>query len=183
MERPMRTVSGFILAEAGLLDHRHATTTWWLAPLFRQRYPKASLDETRMLVVSERVVTTGAAMGHLDLALWLIRQASPELAAVVARSCPWASSFWSSTKASRRMVGSFFSASRTMLMISERCAGVKPSAQAGRKPASKTARQRSRAGRTVVSYSAGSVNIGLMRGRRNCPRGCVPLWHRAWNRR
>ena len=34
-----------------------------------------------MLVPSGRVVTAGAAMGHLDLALWLIRNASPELAA------------------------------------------------------------------------------------------------------
>jgi transcriptional regulator GlxA family with amidase domain len=30
-------------------------------------------------------VTAGAAMGHLDLALWLIRKSSPELAAVVSR--------------------------------------------------------------------------------------------------
>lgn len=38
-----------------------------------------------MLVPSGRIVTAGAAMGHLDLALWLIRKASPELAAVVSR--------------------------------------------------------------------------------------------------
>lgn len=78
-------IGSFLLAETGLLDHREATTTWWLAPLFRQRYPNVSLDESRMLVPSGRLVTAGAAMGHLDLALWLIRKASPELAAVVAR--------------------------------------------------------------------------------------------------
>jgi hypothetical protein len=38
--------------------------------------PVALLDESRMLVHSGQVVTTGALMGHLDLALWLIRQAS-----------------------------------------------------------------------------------------------------------
>jgi transcriptional regulator GlxA family with amidase domain len=38
-----------------------------------------------MLVPSDIGVTAGAAMGHLDLALWLIRQASPELAAIVSR--------------------------------------------------------------------------------------------------
>lgn len=75
----------FMLAEAGLLDGGEATTTWWLGPLFRQRYPKVALDETRMLVQSGRIVTAGAAMGHLDLALWLIRQASPELATMVSR--------------------------------------------------------------------------------------------------
>ncbi|HEY1743523.1 MAG TPA: helix-turn-helix domain-containing protein, partial [Granulicella sp.] len=78
-------VGTFLLAETGLLDHLEATTTWWLAPLFRQRYPNVLLDESRMLVSSGTVVTTGAAMGHLDLALWLIRQVSPELALVVSR--------------------------------------------------------------------------------------------------
>jgi transcriptional regulator GlxA family with amidase domain len=78
-------IGTFLLAETGLLDYREATTTWWLAPLFRQRYPNVLLDETRMLVPSDRGVTAGAAMGHLDLALWLIRKASPELATVVSR--------------------------------------------------------------------------------------------------
>lgn len=78
-------IGSFVLAESGLLDDQEATTTWWLAPLFRQRYPKVSLDESRMLVPSGRMVTAGAAMGHLDLALWLIRKASPELAGLVSR--------------------------------------------------------------------------------------------------
>jgi len=78
-------IGTFLLAETGLLDGGEATTTWWLGPLFRQRYPKVLLDESRMLVPSGRIVTAGAAMGHLDLALWLIQKASPELAAVVSR--------------------------------------------------------------------------------------------------
>jgi transcriptional regulator GlxA family with amidase domain len=78
-------IGAFVLAETGLLDHQEVTTTWWLAPLFRQRYPKVRLDETRMLIPSDIGITSGAAMGHLDLALWLIRQSSPELAAVVSR--------------------------------------------------------------------------------------------------
>lgn len=78
-------IGTFLLAETGVLDHREATTTWWLAPLFRQRYPNVLLDESRMLVPTDIGVTAGAAMGHLDLALWLIRKASPELALVVSR--------------------------------------------------------------------------------------------------
>jgi transcriptional regulator GlxA family with amidase domain len=38
-----------------------------------------------MLVPSDVGVTAGAALGHLDLALWLIRRASPELATLVSR--------------------------------------------------------------------------------------------------
>jgi transcriptional regulator GlxA family with amidase domain len=78
-------IGTFLLADIGLLDQREATTTWWLAPLFRQRYPRVLLDESRMLVPTDVGVTAGAAMGHLDLALWLIRKASPELAATVSR--------------------------------------------------------------------------------------------------
>jgi len=78
-------IGTFVAAESGVLDGHEATTTWWLAPLFRRRYPRIRLDESRMVVPSGDVVTAGAALGHMDLALWLIRQRSPELAALVAR--------------------------------------------------------------------------------------------------
>jgi transcriptional regulator GlxA family with amidase domain len=78
-------VGTFVLAEAALLDGEEATTTWWLAPLFRQRYPRVQLDETRLIVQSNAVVTAGAALSHLDLALTLIRRASPELASITAK--------------------------------------------------------------------------------------------------
>jgi transcriptional regulator GlxA family with amidase domain len=78
-------VGTFVLAEAALLDGEEATTTWWLAPLFRQRYPQVRLVETRLIVQSHAVVTAGAALGHLDLALTLIRRASPELASLTAK--------------------------------------------------------------------------------------------------
>lgn len=77
-------IGTFVLAESGLLDGQKATTTWWLAPLFRQRYPSVQLEDARMLVRSGSFVTAGAALGHVDMALWLVRQASPELANLVA---------------------------------------------------------------------------------------------------
>jgi transcriptional regulator GlxA family with amidase domain len=78
-------IGTFLLAESGVLEEQDATTTWWLAPLFRRRYPGVKLDESRMLVRSGRIVTAGAALGHMDLALWLIRGVSPELASVTAK--------------------------------------------------------------------------------------------------
>ena len=75
----------FVLGAAGLLDDRDATTTWWLAPFFRERFPKARLDDTQMLIESKRVVTAGTALAHLDLALWHVRRRSPALAESVAR--------------------------------------------------------------------------------------------------
>jgi transcriptional regulator GlxA family with amidase domain len=74
----------FVLAESGLLNQQRATTTWWLAPMFRERYPQVLLDESDMVVKSGNVVTAGAALGHMDLALWLIRSVSPELASLTA---------------------------------------------------------------------------------------------------
>ncbi len=78
-------IGTFIAAESGLLDGETVTTTWWLAPFFRQRYPLVRLEDGRMLVRSGRVLTAGAALSHMDMALWLIRQASPLLAATTAR--------------------------------------------------------------------------------------------------
>lgn len=78
-------IGTFVLAEAGVLDHHKATTTWWLATLFRQRYPAVHLEDSRMLVSSGHLVTAGAALSHVDMALWIVRQASPELATLVAR--------------------------------------------------------------------------------------------------
>ena len=78
-------IGTFVLAESGLLDHQRATTTWWLAPVFRRRYPTVRLDDSHMVVRSGRVVTAGAALGHMDLALWIIRSASPRLASLTAK--------------------------------------------------------------------------------------------------
>jgi transcriptional regulator GlxA family with amidase domain len=75
----------FVLAATALLDGRTATTTWWLAPAFRARYPRVDLDESRMIVRSGRFVTAGAALAHLDLGLWLVRRTSPALATLTAR--------------------------------------------------------------------------------------------------
>jgi transcriptional regulator GlxA family with amidase domain len=78
-------IGTFVMAESGLLDHQRVTTTWWLVPLFRQRYPSVLVDESNMIVQSGRFVTAGAALGHMDLALWLVRGVSPQLASLTAK--------------------------------------------------------------------------------------------------
>jgi len=78
-------IGTFVVAESGLLDAKPATTTWWLAPLFRKRYPAVLLDESNMIVKAGRLVTAGAALGHVDLALWLVRSVSPMLASLTAK--------------------------------------------------------------------------------------------------
>jgi transcriptional regulator GlxA family with amidase domain len=78
-------IGTFVMAESGLLNRHRATTTWWLAPMFRQRYPEITLDDSQMVVKSGRFVTAGAALSHVDLALWLLRRVSPQLASLTAR--------------------------------------------------------------------------------------------------
>lgn len=75
----------FVVAEAGLLAGCLATTTWWLAHGFRARYPAVRLDESRMLVDAGKVITAGAALAHLDLALWVVHRWNPAVARLTER--------------------------------------------------------------------------------------------------
>ncbi|WP_217921581.1 GlxA family transcriptional regulator [Miltoncostaea oceani] len=75
----------FVLAETGLLDGGRATTSWWLGAGFRTRYPRVDLDLDAMVVTDRRAMTAGAAFGHIDLALALLRRHSPALADLTSR--------------------------------------------------------------------------------------------------
>jgi transcriptional regulator GlxA family with amidase domain len=62
----------FLLAEAGLLDGRRATTHWHAAERFRQLYPKVRLDADRMFVRDGDVWTSAGISAGIDLALALV---------------------------------------------------------------------------------------------------------------
>ncbi len=76
----------FLLAESGLLDGLQATTSWWAAEAFRERYPAVDLQAHLMLISHHQVVCAGAAMAHMDLALWILSAVyGPAVADQVAR--------------------------------------------------------------------------------------------------
>jgi len=75
----------FFLGEAGILDGMLATTSWWLGPAFRSRYPTVHLDERLTIAEQDHVTTAGAAFAHIDLALSIVARQSPELGERVAR--------------------------------------------------------------------------------------------------
>lgn len=76
----------FLVAQAGLLNGRRATTTWWLANEFRQRFADVRLDTDALIVRDGNITTAGAAMAHLDLMLDLVaRHASRALADMCSR--------------------------------------------------------------------------------------------------
>jgi len=75
-----------LLAEAGLLDHRIATTSWWLGEPFRRRYPLVRLALDELVTTDGNVWCAGAATSFFNLTLKIIeRHTSPDLAALVAR--------------------------------------------------------------------------------------------------
>jgi len=78
--------STFILAQAGLLRGKRATTTWWLAPAFRRLHPDVELVADQIVVAEWPLVTAGAAMAQMDLMLAVIAKfASPGLSEACAR--------------------------------------------------------------------------------------------------
>ncbi|VVE47546.1 AraC family transcriptional regulator [Pandoraea capi] len=59
----------FVLAAAGLLDGKRATTHWFHAQEFRQLYPDVLLDEDRIFVVDGQLWTSAGMTAGIDLAL------------------------------------------------------------------------------------------------------------------
>ena len=51
-----------------------ATTTWWFADAFQQRYPQVRLDADKTVVDSGRAITAGAMTAHTDLVLHVLRR-------------------------------------------------------------------------------------------------------------
>lgn len=79
--------ASFVLAEAGLLDGGHATTTWWLERAFKTRYPQVTLRANEVLTEYQRILSSGAATTYLDLALHLTeRYAGQDMATRVAKT-------------------------------------------------------------------------------------------------
>jgi transcriptional regulator GlxA family with amidase domain len=75
----------FLVADAGLLDGRTATTHWMFAAELRRRYPAVIVTD-RMIVDTGDVITSGGATSFLNLVMYLVeRFAGHERANLAAR--------------------------------------------------------------------------------------------------
>lgn len=63
----------FVLAEAGLLDGRRATTHWAHTALMRDRYPRVEVDPDVLYIDDGDVLTSAGKAAGLDLCLHLVR--------------------------------------------------------------------------------------------------------------
>jgi transcriptional regulator GlxA family with amidase domain len=62
----------FVLAEAGLLDGRRATTHWAYARELQAKYPKIRVEEDRIFIADGNIWTSAGMTAGIDLALALI---------------------------------------------------------------------------------------------------------------
>ena len=77
----------FLLAEAGLLDGRAATTHWSRAAELAKRFPRVRVEEDRIWVRDGNVYTSAGVSAGMDLALALIEEdLGAEVALAVARA-------------------------------------------------------------------------------------------------
>jgi len=76
----------FVLAAAGLLDGRRATTHWMYADLLAERYPQIDVDPRVLYVVEDHVMTSAGTGAGIDLCLYIVAcDHGAEVAATVAR--------------------------------------------------------------------------------------------------
>ncbi|WP_433467834.1 GlxA family transcriptional regulator [Spirillospora sp. CA-128828] len=83
----------FVLAAAGLLDGRPATTHWQTAERFRSLFPKVDLDPDVLFVDDGDILTSAGAASGIDVCLHLVRKDhGSKVANRAARRCvvpPW----------------------------------------------------------------------------------------------
>ena len=83
----------FVLAAAGLLDGRQATTHWRFAEDLRRLHPRVRVDENVLFVDDGDVLTSAGLAAGIDLCLHIIRSDhGAQVANAVARYCvvpPW----------------------------------------------------------------------------------------------
>jgi transcriptional regulator GlxA family with amidase domain len=73
-----------LLANAGLLDGRSATTCWWLAAWFGEKFPDITLKSDRLIVKDGDRWTAAAGTAYIHLGLDLIRELAGENTAATA---------------------------------------------------------------------------------------------------
>lgn len=63
----------FLLAAAGILDGKRATTHWLYSDLFRERFPKVEFEPDILYAIEDRIITSAGSAAGLDMMLDVTR--------------------------------------------------------------------------------------------------------------
>ncbi|MCK8044510.1 AraC family transcriptional regulator [Shewanella sp. 1CM18E] len=67
-------LGAFVLAQAGLLDGKRATTHWAYSDLFQQRFPKVLFDSEPLFIEEAQLITSAGIVAALDCCLHILRR-------------------------------------------------------------------------------------------------------------
>ncbi len=79
-------LGSYVLACAGVLDGKRATSHWAFAKQFQQRFPKVNFDSNPLFIEHETIITSAGVAASLDCCLHIVRRlCGSELANDLAR--------------------------------------------------------------------------------------------------
>lgn len=64
----------FLLAKTGLIEQQTLTTHWGLAAQFKRTFPHITLDEDKILISQNQVISAGGLMAWTDLVMHIVAQ-------------------------------------------------------------------------------------------------------------
>ena len=67
-------VGAYILAQAGLLNNKNATSHWVIEQKMKHEYPLVKLDVNRLIVQDENIITAGGSSAYIHLCLYVTRK-------------------------------------------------------------------------------------------------------------
>ncbi len=67
-------IGAYILAQAGLLNGKKATSHWVIEHKMRQDYPEVQLEIDQIVVEDSNIITAGGVTAYIDLCLYVVRK-------------------------------------------------------------------------------------------------------------
>lgn len=67
-------IGAYVLAQAGILDNKYATSHWVIEKKLKQDFPKVKLEIDKLIVEDGNVITAGGVSAYIDLCLYITRK-------------------------------------------------------------------------------------------------------------
>jgi len=67
-------IGAYILAQAGILDNKYATSHWVIEKKLKQDFPKIKLKIDKLIVQDGNIITAGGISAYTDLCLYVTRK-------------------------------------------------------------------------------------------------------------